>query len=118
MLRSPDERLADSAGIAAPESFERLPPRHRGAKLIYTRRFLDHYRFTQEDLDGVFDEAKKAGVELLITTEKDAVRIESVRKSAVPCYGIPAPEIEILRGEPIDFQDPRGEDLFSQWGNR
>ena len=78
-------QIGGFSGIAAPESFEAFL-RETGANLIYTRRFLDHYRFTQEDLDGVFDEAKQAGIELLITTEKDAVRIESVKKSSVPCY--------------------------------
>ncbi|MEO6993533.1 MAG: tetraacyldisaccharide 4'-kinase [Lacunisphaera sp.] len=102
-------KIGGFSGIAAPESFEAFL-RETGAKLIYTRRFLDHYRFTQEDLDGVFDEAKKAGVEMLITTEKDAVRIESVKKSAVPCYYLRL-EIEILRGAD-DFHDLVGKICF------
>jgi tetraacyldisaccharide 4'-kinase len=102
-------KIGGFSGIAAPESFEAFL-RETGAKLIYTRRFLDHYRFTQEDLDAVFDEAKLAGVEMLITTEKDAVRIESVARSAVPCYYLRL-EIEILRGAD-DFQDAVGKICF------
>ena len=108
-------KIGAFSGIAAPESFEAFL-RETGANLIYTRRFLDHYRFDQEDLEEVFAEAKAAGVELLITTEKDAVRIESVGSSPVPCYYLRL-EIEILRGAD-DFQDavgkicfPRGESL-------
>lgn len=123
-----DERLAMTAiagrkiggfsGIAAPESFEAFL-RDTGARLVYTRRFLDHYRFTQDDLDRVFEEARKAGAEMLITTEKDAVRIESAGKAAIPCYYLRL-EIEILRGAD-DFQDavgkicfPRGEALLDE----
>jgi tetraacyldisaccharide 4'-kinase len=103
------------SGIAAPESFEAFL-RETGARLIYTRRFLDHYRFTHEDLTGVFAEAQRAGVEVMVTTEKDAVRIEAGEKFPVPCYYLRL-EIEILRGA-ADFQEavgkicfPRGEAL-------
>ncbi len=108
-------KIGGFSGIAVPESFEAFL-RETGAKLIYTRRFLDHYRFTEEDLSEVFDEAKLAGVDLLITTEKDAVRINSAQKLPIPCYYLRL-EIEILRGAD-DFQDvvgkicfPRGEPL-------
>src|SRR3954471_16685087 len=78
-------KIGALSGIAAPESFEAFL-RETGARLIYTRRFLDHYRFTHEDLTGVFAEARDAGVELMITTEKDAVRIEDGEHFPVPCY--------------------------------
>jgi tetraacyldisaccharide 4'-kinase len=97
------------SGIAAPESFEAFL-RETGAKLIYTRRFLDHYRFTHEDLDGVFVEAQQAGVEIMVTTEKDAVRIEAGEKFPVPCYYLRL-EIEILRGA-ADFQEAVGKICF------
>src|SRR4051812_32959944 len=97
------------SGIAAPESFEAFL-RETGAKLIYTRRFLDHYRFTHEDLTGVFEEAQRAGVEIMVTTEKDAVRIEASEKFPVPCYYLRL-EIEILRGA-ADFQEAVGKICF------
>ena len=103
------------SGIAAPESFEAFL-RETGAQLAYTRQFLDHYRFTHEDLQTVFAEAKAAGVEFLITTEKDAVRIAAAEQFSLPCYYLRL-EIEILRGAK-DFQEavgkicfPRGEAL-------
>jgi tetraacyldisaccharide 4'-kinase len=97
------------SGIAAPESFEAFV-RETGAKLVYTRRFLDHYRFTHEDLTSVFAEAVKAGVELVITTEKDAVRIAADEKFPLPCYYLRL-EIEILRGA-ADFQEAVGKICF------
>jgi len=110
-------RVGAFSGIAAPESFEAFL-RETGAKLGYTRRFLDHYRFTHEDLAMVFAEAKAAAVEVLITTEKDAVRIEAGEDLPLPCYYLRL-EIEILRGA-SDFQEavgkicfPRGEALVA-----
>ncbi len=111
------KRIGAFSGIAAPESFEAFL-RETGAKLGYTRRFLDHHRFTSDDLEAVFAQALEAGVELLITTEKDAVRLDATRKIPVPCYYLRL-EIEILRGAK-DFDEavgkicfPRGEPLVA-----
>jgi tetraacyldisaccharide 4'-kinase len=90
------------SGIAAPESFEAFL-RETGATLKSSRRFFDHYRFTAEDLDRVFAEAVAAGAELVITTEKDAVRLAADAKFPLPCYYLRL-QIEILRGAD-DFQD-------------
>lgn len=110
-------RIGALSGIAAPESFEAFL-RETGAKLIYTRRFLDHYRFAHEDLAGVFAEALRAGTEIMVTTEKDAVRIAATERFPVPLYYLRL-EIEILRGA-ADFQEavgkicfPRGEPLVA-----
>jgi tetraacyldisaccharide 4'-kinase len=109
-------RIGAFSGIAAPESFEAFL-RETGAKLDYTRRFLDHHRFTSDDLESVFADAVRAKVEMLITTEKDAVRLDPARKIPIPCYYLRL-EIEILRGE-ADFDEavgkicfPRGEPLI------
>ena len=111
------KRIGAFSGIAAPESFEAFL-RETGAKLDYTRRFLDHHRFTADDLETVFAEALATKVELLITTEKDAVRLDATRKIPVPCYYLRL-EIEILRGAK-DFDEavgkicfPRGEPLVA-----
>ena len=110
-------RIGAFSGIAAPESFEAFL-REAGAKLAYTRRFLDHHRFTSDDLASVFTEALEAKVELLITTEKDAVRLDPARQIPLPCYYLRL-EIEILRGA-TDFDEavgkicfPRGEPLVA-----
>jgi tetraacyldisaccharide 4'-kinase len=125
-----DERIPLSAlagktigafsGIAAPESFEAFL-RETGAKLGYTRRFLDHHRFDADELHSVFTEALEARVAMLITTEKDAVRIESDVKFPMPCYYLRL-EIEILRGA-ADFDEavgkicfPRGEAVVDSTG--
>jgi tetraacyldisaccharide 4'-kinase len=102
-------RIGAFSGIAAPESFEAFL-RETGARLSSTHRFLDHYRFTPDDLAHVFSEAREAGAELVITTEKDAVRIAVDEKFPLPCYYLRL-EIEILRGAD-DFQDAVGKICF------
>ncbi|MFZ5494841.1 MAG: tetraacyldisaccharide 4'-kinase [Verrucomicrobiota bacterium] len=102
-------RIGAFSGIAAPESFEGFL-RETGAKLAYTKRFLDHHRFTSDELHTVHDEALEAGVELLITTEKDAVRLDPAGKTPLPCYYLRL-EIEILRGA-ADFDEAVGKICF------
>jgi tetraacyldisaccharide 4'-kinase len=105
--RLPIERLkgrkvAAFSGIATPESFERFV-REGGAHLVHVQRFLDHYRFTPEDLDEVYGRAQRAGAEFIVTTEKDAVRIPEELRCPLPLYYLRL-EIEILRGAG-DFKD-------------
>ena len=102
-------KIGAFSGIAAPESFEAFL-RDTGAKLGYTRRFLDHYRFTAEDLTEVFAEAQAAGVTMMITTEKDAVRLAATEKFPLPVYYLRL-EIEILRGA-ADFREAVGKICF------
>lgn len=96
------KRVGAFSGIATPESFEGFV-RAGGANLVYAKRFLDHHRFTPEDLQLVFQQAVDAKLEFLVTTEKDAVRLAEDLAPPVPIYYLRL-EIEILRGA-TDFQE-------------
>ncbi len=102
-------RVAAFSGIATPESFERFL-RDAGSHLVHIRRFLDHYRFTADDLQELYAEARQAGAEYIVTTEKDAVRIPAALSCPLPLYYLRL-EIEILRGAD-DFQDAVGKICF------
>jgi tetraacyldisaccharide 4'-kinase len=102
-------RIACFSGIATPESFERFL-REAGATLVHVRRFLDHYRFTHEDLVETYAQAAKAGAEFIVTTEKDAVRIPAAEGCPLPLYYLRL-EIEILRGAK-DFKEAVGKICF------
>jgi len=73
-----------------------------GFTLKGNRRFRDHHRFTPAEADALVDEARRAGATLLVTTEKDLMRIladEQVRTSLLRlplCYM--RLTIEILSG--------------------
>ena len=102
-------RIACFSGIATPESFERFLT-EGGAHLASIRRFLDHHRFTAEDLAEVYAEAGAAGARFIVTTEKDAVRITAAGDCPLPLYFLRL-EIDILRGAD-DFQDAVGKICF------
>jgi len=104
-------RVGAFSGIAAPDSFEGFL-RKFGANLLYTKRFIDHYRFTTEDLDLIFEEAVNAGLDCVVTTEKDAVRIPEEMRFPLPLYYLRL-EIEILRGA-ADFGEAVGKICFPE----
>jgi tetraacyldisaccharide 4'-kinase len=62
------------AGIADPEKFY-ATLRSIGANIVKTRSFPDHHAFAESELKSLMDDA---GDLLLVTTEKDAVRISGL----------------------------------------
>ncbi|MSU64575.1 MAG: tetraacyldisaccharide 4'-kinase [Opitutus sp.] len=109
------KRVLAFSGIATPESFEKFI-RDLGALLIGRERFLDHYRYAEEDLAELFALAQRGGAECLVTTEKDAVRISETMSCPLPLYYLRL-EIEILRGA-ADFDEAVGRICFPQMGAR
>ncbi|MGJ3242084.1 MAG: tetraacyldisaccharide 4'-kinase [Opitutales bacterium] len=89
-------RVAAFSAIAVPEGFEAFLIRH-GAEIRYNRRFLDHHRFTPDELEGVFQAAREAEVDFIVTTEKDAVRLPVDCDPGLPLYFLRL-EIAILDG--------------------
>lgn len=89
-------RVIAFSGIAVPESFEDIL-KENGAQLIETHRFVDHHRFTVDEVYKLFTHAKENQVDMIITTEKDAVRIPENLMSPIPMYYLRL-EIDILKG--------------------
>lgn len=89
-------KVACFSAIAAPDSFENFLE-ELGGEIVYKKRFLDHHRFDDYELDKFFSRAKSAGAQFVVTTEKDAVRIRSDYPAALPFYYTKL-EIEILEG--------------------
>ena len=104
-------RIFAFSGIATPESFEKFL-RDLGALLVGRERFLDHYRYTPEDLEDLYQAAERERAECLVTTEKDAVRIADPGGSPLPVYYLRL-EIEIIRGA-ADFDEAVGRICFPQ----
>jgi len=89
------------SAIADHNSFESFL-RQYGAQVQYTRRFLDHHRFEDYELQHVLEQASAYGLDYLVTTEKDAVRIDPHIRGAVPIYYLRL-EVDILSGDK-DFE--------------
>ena len=94
-------RIAAFSGIASPESFESML-RDFGAEIRYNQRFLDHHRFSRYEIEGLYRKAGQLELDMIVTTEKDAVRLFDDTESAVPLYYLRL-EIDILSGEE-DFE--------------
>ena len=95
-------RVASFSGIAQPESFEKSL-KIQGADLVYTKRFADHHRFTQQEVLNAINRSKKKQAEMIITTQKDAVRFPKIDRRDLPICFMRV-EIKILRGAK-DFND-------------
>jgi tetraacyldisaccharide 4'-kinase len=72
-------------GIANPQAFAE-DILLAGVNIVCENFFPDHHAFTQENLDRVTQSARAAGADAIVTTEKDAVRIESLSCGNVPIY--------------------------------
>ena len=95
-------KIAAISAIAVPESFENAL-RSFGVELIYTRRFADHHRFTQQEIINTINWSIKRGAQAILTTEKDAVRFPFVDRRDIPVLFMRV-EIEMLSGEE-EFMD-------------
>lgn len=73
-----------------------------GAKVVATRAFRDHYRYTARDLNALQRQARKAGAEELVTTEKDAVKLSpELRVGLEMPLRVVRIELEVERGEEL-----------------
>ena len=70
-------RVYAFAGIARPEAFFSLL-RSLGADVTAAREYPDHYRYTRSDLAEVFPGAVDRDAVMIVTTEKDAVRLRNM----------------------------------------
>lgn len=97
-----DKRVASLSGIAQPESFERSLV-DLGSELVYSKRFADHHRFTQQEILNVINRSKKRQADIIVTTQKDAVRFPKIDRRDLPIFFMRV-EIKILKGAK-DFHD-------------
>jgi tetraacyldisaccharide 4'-kinase len=70
--------------IGNPQSFFELLSK-AGIDPLFTRTFPDHHQYTQADVDTLIEEAQKAGAHSVITTAKDAVKLNQLN-FVLPCY--------------------------------
>lgn len=77
-LRVPEalrgRRLFAFSGLADNEQFF-ASLRAAGLDVAGTRGFADHHRYTPADLEALRAEARAAGAQMLVTTEKDATKL-------------------------------------------
>jgi tetraacyldisaccharide 4'-kinase len=89
-------KVASFSGIAQPESFESKLT-ELGAQIVLARRFADHHRFTQQEVIEAINRGKTRGAEMMVTTQKDAVRFPKLDRRDLPIYFMRV-EIKIIAG--------------------
>ena len=74
--RSPDGPAFAFAGIARPERFY-SDLENAGWQITGRRSFRDHHSYSQRDMAALVAEARQSGAHVMLTTAKDAVRLNA-----------------------------------------
>lgn len=91
-------RFLGFAAIGSPASFERTLA-DAGAALASMVTFTDHHWYSRQDLAALDRRAADLGVDALVTTEKDWVRLRRLASLARPLYVLSV-RLVLLAGEP------------------
>jgi tetraacyldisaccharide 4'-kinase len=89
-------RAGALSAIASPESFEQGLQR-LGVQLELTQSYADHHRYSKREMERFLKRCERRGVDCILTTEKDAVRMPRLHQQSIPIYYLRI-EIEILVG--------------------
>lgn len=85
------------SSIGFPESFEKMLTGF-GVNIVERFRFEDHHRYSQAEINDIENIAAEKGITTLLTTQKDAVRLE---KLSCENFLVLKCELKITRGENI-----------------
>lgn len=99
-------KVSAVSGIAVPDSFEN-GLRRLGAEIVHSAQYADHHRYSQQEIIETINRAAEAGAEMILTTEKDAVRFPRIERCDLPVIYLRV-EIEMLSGS----------DAFNDWIDR
>ncbi len=86
------------SGIANPTSFEKMVTA-LGGKVVFHLKFSDHYQYKQTDINRVINRARDINADLILTTEKDFVRIMNLIENITNIFYL---TIEIRIGNHLD----------------
>ena len=68
--------------------------------LCVVKKFPDHHRYTQSDIDSLEEQARESNVHTLLTTAKDAVKLDGLRFE-IPCFVV---ETEVIIDDADGFR--------------
>ncbi|HXR25724.1 MAG TPA: tetraacyldisaccharide 4'-kinase, partial [Candidatus Binataceae bacterium] len=91
-------RVAAVSGLAEPGGFAAML-RELGAELVATLEYPDHYRYSPADWRAILSAAHRA--ELVLTTEKDLVKLEGFSPALASLYAV---RLEIVMDEADESQ--------------
>ena len=91
------KKIAALSGIANPKSFEEFLENFE-SQIVYHERFADHHRYSQQELINFINKSKNADADMIVTTEKDAVRFPRLDRRDIPIFFMRV-EIGIISGQ-------------------
>ena len=91
------KKIASISAIANPASFNAFLCEF-GGTIVLEKHFADHHRYRQQEMIDFINDAKAAGAELIVTTEKDAVRMPRLDRRDIDIQFLRV-EIDILSGQ-------------------
>ena len=91
------KKVASISAIANPASFNAFLS-ELGGNIVEEVHFADHHRYRQQELIDFINKAKTAGAEVIMTTEKDAVRMPRLDRRDLPILFLRV-QIDILSGQ-------------------
>ena len=80
-----DERAVAFCGIAKPRFFQ-MDLQRLGVNLAEFHIFGDHHWYEERDVERIEAAARTAGTELILTTEKDWVRLSEAQRRRLPLH--------------------------------
>ena len=104
-----EKRFFAFSGVASPASLKKQFEGY-GKTFAGMRAFADHHAYTDADIEQVTAEAKSAAAELIVTTEKDWVKVAALPVSALAPDGPPIVRTELQ----IRFRHNYGEELMGR----
>lgn len=91
-------RVVIFSGIGNPEAFRHLVISQQGVSVVDAVVFPDHHVYTDADMKDLLERAERAGASVLVTTEKDAVKLHSLAISTLPVWAVRL-ETDIVEGK-------------------
>jgi tetraacyldisaccharide 4'-kinase len=95
------EPVATLSGVGRPDTFERQVA-DAGARLEAAFRFPDHHRYSPNDVEWIVGEANSRGIETVVTTEKDWVKLRALGPPE-GVFVVARLALEFFGGDPIDL---------------
>jgi tetraacyldisaccharide 4'-kinase len=94
-----DRRAFLFCGIGQPRSFEQSAKECCG-EIAGRRFFHDHHAYRREEIDAIAAEARRRGADLLLTTQKDFVKVRALGAFALPIETLRI-EVELRSGADV-----------------
>ena len=91
------KKVASISAIANPASFNAFLS-ELGGEIVEEVHFADHHRYRQQEMIDFINRSKAAGAEIIMTTEKDAVRMPRLDRRDIPILFLRV-QIDILSGQ-------------------